>query len=291
MKAAVLHQAPGELAIEDVDLDSPGPEEVLIRVVASGLCHSDLHVMEGKMPMPRRHARPRGGGVVEAVGSHVSEFTPGDHVVGCRNVTATSATSACAAGASCASGGGLTYRADGTSRGRRGEQQSRRCPGSGGFAEQMLAHRNGIVKVPKELPLDLGALLGCAVVTGVGSALTARGCDRVDRRRDRLRRNRAQHHPGRRAGRRRADHRRRPQPEKLELARMFGATDTVDAAETRSGRGGARADRRRRRRRVRGDRACQHRRPGFPDDPSRLRRLPRRRAAGGRRCSSCRARS
>jgi S-(hydroxymethyl)glutathione dehydrogenase/alcohol dehydrogenase len=52
MKAAILHQAPGALVIEDVELDSPGPDEVLIRVVASGLCHSDLHFMEGKLPWP-----------------------------------------------------------------------------------------------------------------------------------------------------------------------------------------------------------------------------------------------
>jgi S-(hydroxymethyl)glutathione dehydrogenase / alcohol dehydrogenase len=84
MKAAVLNRIPGELEIEDVSIDAPGPNEVLIRVAASGLCHSDLHFMEGlwptRLPAVMGH---EGAGVVEAVGAGVDYVKPGDHVITC----------------------------------------------------------------------------------------------------------------------------------------------------------------------------------------------------------------
>jgi S-(hydroxymethyl)glutathione dehydrogenase/alcohol dehydrogenase len=108
--------------------------------------------------------------VVAAVGADVTEFEPGDHVVGCLNVHC-NACRQCTAGRTwlCERRRALTLRADGTSRVRRGDQPVTQMSGLGGFAEEMLVHRNGIVKVPHELPLELGALLGCAVITGVGS--------------------------------------------------------------------------------------------------------------------------
>jgi S-(hydroxymethyl)glutathione dehydrogenase / alcohol dehydrogenase len=175
MRAAILEELPGELVIDDVTLAAPGPDEVLIRTVACGLCHSDLHVMENKLPMvPPVLLGHEAAGVVVEVGSNVDEFAPGDHVVGCLNVHC-NACRQCTSGRTflCERRRSLTMRADGTSRVRRGEQSVTQMSGLGGFAEQMLAHRNGIVKVPAELPLELGALLGCAVVTGVGSVFNA----------------------------------------------------------------------------------------------------------------------
>ena len=87
MRAAILENVPGELVISDVTLMDVGPDEVLVHTAACGLCHSDLHVMEGKMPMPAPILLGHeASGVVEAVGSDVTEFAPGDHVVGCLNV-------------------------------------------------------------------------------------------------------------------------------------------------------------------------------------------------------------
>ena len=84
MKAAVLNEIPGSLHIEDVSIDSPGPREVLVRTVAAGLCHSDLHFMEGTyttaVPAVLGH---ESAGVVEAVGSMVDYVQPGDHVITC----------------------------------------------------------------------------------------------------------------------------------------------------------------------------------------------------------------
>ena len=171
MRAAILESLPGDLVIDEVTLTDPGPDEVLVRTHACGLCHSDLHVMENKLPMPPPVLLGHeAAGVVVAVGSDVDEFAPGDHVVGCLNVHC-NACRQCTAGRTwlCERRRALTFRADGTSRVRRGEQQVTQMSGLGGFAEEMLVHRNGIVKVPDELPLELGALLGCAVITGVGS--------------------------------------------------------------------------------------------------------------------------
>src|ERR1700756_1687784 len=81
VKDAILEQIPGELVIDDVQIGSVGPHEVLVRTVASGLCHSDLHFMEGKYPAPVPTVLGHeSAGVVEAVGSQVSYVQPGDHV-------------------------------------------------------------------------------------------------------------------------------------------------------------------------------------------------------------------
>src|SRR5829696_4366769 len=87
MKAAVLNQQPGALDIEELRIDDPGRHEVLVRTVGTGLCHSDLHFMEGlfplKVPAVLGH---ESAGVVEAVGDDVSHVAPGDHVVCCLSI-------------------------------------------------------------------------------------------------------------------------------------------------------------------------------------------------------------
>ena len=171
MRAAILETIPGDLVIDDVTLTAPGPDEVLVRNAACGLCHSDLHVMENKLPMPPPVLLGHeAAGVVTAVGSDVAEFVPGDHVVACLSAHCNTC-SQCTRGRSwlCEQRRELNVRADGTSRVLRGEQQLTQMSGLGGFAEEMLVHRNAIVKVTDDLPLELGALLGCAVITGVGS--------------------------------------------------------------------------------------------------------------------------
>ena len=87
MKAAVLCDQPGDLEIENLRIDAPGPNEVLIQTMGAGLCHSDLHFMEGlfrtPLPMVMGH---ESAGVVEAAGSDVSYVAPGDHVVACLSI-------------------------------------------------------------------------------------------------------------------------------------------------------------------------------------------------------------
>ncbi len=175
MRAAVLTAAPGELEICDVNIDGPGPDEVLIRTAACGLCHSDLHVMEGLLPVPLPSVLGHeAAGVVEAVGSDVNEFKPGDRVVSCLSMFCGSC-SECQIGRTwlCEMRGFMGRPQDATPRLSNEDGAVNQMTGLGGFAEQMLVHRNAVVAVPDEIPLDCASLLGCAVVTGVGSVINA----------------------------------------------------------------------------------------------------------------------
>ena len=84
MKAAVMRAVGEPLGIEDIRIDVPAPREVLVRTVATGVCHSDLHVLEGSLPNPTPTVLGHEpAGVVEAVGAEVRHVAPGDHVIGC----------------------------------------------------------------------------------------------------------------------------------------------------------------------------------------------------------------
>ena len=174
MQAAVFYAPQQALQIEELAIDKPRAHEVLIRVAASGLCHSDLHMMNGDIPCPRPLVLGHeAAGIVEAVGSEVREVKAGDHVVCCTAMY-------CGSCNFCLSGRSNLC----TSRpGRKGDDPSALSllngqklvqHGSvGGFAEQMLVHEHGIVKLPPEVPLDRAALLGCGVLTGVGGVFNA----------------------------------------------------------------------------------------------------------------------
>lgn len=172
MKAAVLYEVGKPMAIENVSLDDPRPDEVRIRVAASGLCHSDYHFMVGDMPHPLPVVLGHeAAGIVEAVGENVRSLVPGDHVVSC-------ITGFCSGCEQCL--GGYSYRCDnkpvrpmqaGRSRIRLGDQPVYQFGQLGGFAEEMLVHVNSVTKVPREMPLDRAATLGCAVITGFGAAV------------------------------------------------------------------------------------------------------------------------
>lgn len=172
MKAAVLNSQPGKLDIEDVDIDDPGPREVLIRTVAAGLCHSDLHFLEALYPHPMPAVLGHeSAGVVEAVGRDVHDVAPGDHVITCLSVF-------CGHCEQCLSGHmslcerkntELIRPSDGPSRlSRRGETMNQYLHLSS-FAEQMLVHEHAVVKISKDMPLDRAALIGCGVTTGLGA--------------------------------------------------------------------------------------------------------------------------
>jgi S-(hydroxymethyl)glutathione dehydrogenase/alcohol dehydrogenase len=178
MKAAVFRKVHAPLTIEEVDVDKPWGREVLVRTVATGVCHSDLHIVDGL----GRYALDRpfvlgheGAGVVEAVGAEVTTVRPGDHVVACLS-------GFCGTCEQCLSGhpnlcvGGLVSRPEsGTSRLSQQGEPFRSFAGIGSYAERMLLHENSIVKIDRELPLDRAALVGCGVLTGVGAALRTSG--------------------------------------------------------------------------------------------------------------------
>ena len=172
MKAAVLNAIPGQLEIEDVAIDSPGPREVLVRTAAAGLCHSDLHFMEGKYPHPCPAVLGHeSAGVVEAVGTDVRYVQPGDHVITCLSAF-------CGYCEQCISGH-LSLCENKNTDLVRGKDQPPRLSRDGekintflhlsSFAEQMLVHEHALVKIDKEMPLDKAALIGCGVTTGMGA--------------------------------------------------------------------------------------------------------------------------
>jgi S-(hydroxymethyl)glutathione dehydrogenase / alcohol dehydrogenase len=171
MKAAVFHGALQPLTIEDVEIDQPINREVLVRVVASGVCHSDLHFVDGLYPM---HAPAilghEAAGVVEAVGDQVEEFQPGDHVIACLSLFC-GRCDYCLTGATHLCSQRPTRKQDEKPRLSWKGQALTQFANLSGYAEKMLVHENAIVKIRGDMPLDRAALIGCGVTTGVGAAL------------------------------------------------------------------------------------------------------------------------
>ncbi|MFI5353392.1 MAG: Zn-dependent alcohol dehydrogenase [Candidatus Binatales bacterium] len=173
MKAALFHGAKQPLAIEQVEIDKPNGREVLVRTVAAGVCHSDLHFVDGlfalNAPAILGH---ESAGVVEEVGDRVTYVQPGDHVIACLSVF-------CGHCDQCLSG--HPNRCANRAELQRGKTERPRLSQDGkpviqfadiaGYAEKMLLHENAVVKITKEMPLDKAALIGCGVTTGVGAAL------------------------------------------------------------------------------------------------------------------------
>ncbi|WP_144155348.1 zinc-dependent alcohol dehydrogenase family protein [Paraburkholderia sp. BCC1885] len=166
------------LAIETVDLAPPGPGEVLIRIAAAGICHSDLSVVEGLRPRPLPMViGHEAAGVVEEVGPYVTDLQPGDHVVsvfvaacGHCNPCASGRPALCEPGALAGTAGALL--GGGRRLSRNGEALNHHS-GISAFAEYATVSRHSLVKVDREIALEEAALFGCAVLTGVGSAVNA----------------------------------------------------------------------------------------------------------------------
>ena len=172
MKAAVLREVGKPLQIEDVQINKPGPHEVLIRTAAAGLCHSDLHFIQGSYPtaLPAVLGH-ESAGIVEQIGSEVRTVKVGDHVITCLSAY-------CGHCESCLTGRLSLCVSPETKRGA--EDEPRLSNGAGpvaqflnlsSFAEQMLIHEHACVAIRKDMPLDRAALIGCSVMTGVGAAV------------------------------------------------------------------------------------------------------------------------
>jgi S-(hydroxymethyl)glutathione dehydrogenase/alcohol dehydrogenase len=232
MKAAVLIEPGKPLVIEQVNIAKPGPHEVLIRTAACGLCHSDLHFIEGTYP----HALPaipghEAAGIVEAVGSEVRTVKVGDAVVTCLSAFCGHC-EYCVTGRMSLCLGAETRRKPGEA------PRLTRPDGSminqmlnlSAYAEMMLIHEHACVAISPDMPLPQASVIGCAVTTGAGTIFNACkltpgetvaviGCGGVG-----LATINAAKIAG--AGRIIAVD---PIPEKRALAMKLGATDTVDA--------------------------------------------------------------
>lgn len=162
------------LTIGEVDLDGPGPGEVLIRIAAAGLCHSDLSVINGDRPRPLPMVLGHeASGVVVETGSGVDDLAPGDHVV-CVFVPSCGHCAPCAGGrpALCepaAEHNGKGDLVSGARRLSRNGSPLNHHLGVSAFADHATVSRHSLVQIDREVPLDIAALVGCAVLTGAGA--------------------------------------------------------------------------------------------------------------------------
>jgi S-(hydroxymethyl)glutathione dehydrogenase / alcohol dehydrogenase len=182
MRAAVLYEAQTPMTIEEVSLDGPRDDEVLVQVKATGACHSDYHVIDGSwhgtgypFPMILGH---EAAGIVEKVGADVTSIKAGDHVI-------LSFAPSCGRCRMCTIGqphlcSGMRSAPgtfpDGTRRHRKADLEINSFGrGMSSFAEYSVVHQSAAIKIAPEMPMEGAALIGCAVMTGVGAVLnTAR---------------------------------------------------------------------------------------------------------------------
>lgn len=234
MKAAIFREIGRPMSIEDISIDKPIGREVLVRLHAVGVCHSDLHVMNGDLPHPLPAVLGHeAAGIVEQVGPEVHTVKPGDHVVVCLTFHCGHCEQ-CHGGNSHRCASPEATRADGQPPRLYNAQESiASFMSMGAFAEQILVHDSGCVVMRPDMPFDRACLISCGVTTGLGAVMrTANvrpgetvaviGCGGVG-----LAAINGAQLAG--AGRIIAIDQ---IPAKLELARTFGATDTVCSTQT-----------------------------------------------------------
>ena len=177
MKAAVFYQYNAPLKVEEIEIDKPKRGEVLVKLAASGVCHSDLSVINGTIPFPPPPAvlGHEGAGIVEEVGGDVTAVKPGDHVI-------LSWRPSCGKCGYCVTGRPQLcqtiampllqgYLPDGTSRLHKAGRDIMHFTGVSSFAEYAVVPETGIVKIRPDVPLEAAALVGCGVMTGVGAVI------------------------------------------------------------------------------------------------------------------------
>ena len=178
IKAAVARESRAPLSLENLEIEAPRPEEILVKVVATGVCHTDIVVRDGMLPTPLPVVLGHeGAGVVEAVGAAVTKVKPGDHVVMTFN--------ACGQCPSCREHAPsycheffprnfFAARVDGTSAlSKKGERVNGNFFGQSSFATHAICHEINVVKVPADAPLELLGPLACGVQTGAGAVMNA----------------------------------------------------------------------------------------------------------------------
>jgi len=177
MKAAVLYELNSPLRVEEVSLDELGDQEVLVKLVATGLCYSDLHYIHGHAPVPMPVVLGHeGAGIVEKVAPGVTTLQPGDHVVlmvawscGKCHFCVEGRPDMCSSQwIVCNMMGTLP---SGAKRLRKGNQELNHFFCQSSFAEYAVVHERTAIKVREDAPLDVVCLLGCGTATGIGCVL------------------------------------------------------------------------------------------------------------------------
>ena len=170
MKAAVLYEAKTPLRVEELELDEPGPGEVLVKMMASGVCHSDWHVVKGEwtfheLPSVLGH---EGAGIVESVGPNVTVVRPGDHVI-------LSWKTSCGLCEMCQKGWPNLCDNSPATRSkpivRATETIVNQMSGLGTFGSYTVVPEVAAVPIDKDVPFPQAALVGCSFTAGVGAAI------------------------------------------------------------------------------------------------------------------------
>ena len=173
MRAALLHNTGDETLeiVDDIEVDAPGPGEVTIKIEATGVCHSDLHAMEGSLPQPAPFVPGHeGAGIISAVGEGVTALAEGDHVVvawsppcgKCNNCVERKQPHLCVM---------IQFAIAGTPRFTRNGEPVFGMAGTGTFAEYLTVPQEAAIKIDDDIPFEIASLIGCGVSTGVGAAI------------------------------------------------------------------------------------------------------------------------
>lgn len=182
IKAAVARGPSEPFTIESVELDDPGPDEILVKIVGVGLCHTDLAAREQLIPTPLPAVfGHEGSGIVEKVGVNIDTVVPGDHVVLSYHSCGTCGPCKDGAPSYCELFPFLNFsgvRLDGSHTTHKGEEAiSANFFGQSSFATFALAYQSNVVKVPKSVPLEILGPLGCGIQTGAGGVMRALACE------------------------------------------------------------------------------------------------------------------
>ena len=178
MKAAVLREHNKPLVIEEVQVSKPGPREVLVRTVAAGVCHSDVHFMDGSYPyMLPTILGHESAGIVEEVGSSVTYVKKGDHVITCLSAFCGHCDKCLTGHLSLCSSPDVSRKEDEESRLIQDSNPIHQFLNLSSFAEMMLIHEHALVKVREDMPFDRAALIGCSTTTGVGAVFHTAGVE------------------------------------------------------------------------------------------------------------------
>jgi aryl-alcohol dehydrogenase len=176
--AAVARESGGDLSIEELDLDDPRPHEIVVRVVGTGVCHTDIICRDQWFPVPLPLVLGHeGSGVVERVGSDVTLVEPGDHVVMSLRSCGTCEFCRTAPPGYCSSHYDLNFsgrRPDGSATLHRGDEEiNGHFFSQSSFATHALVTEYNVVKVRDDVPLELLGPLGCGIQTGAGSVINS----------------------------------------------------------------------------------------------------------------------
>ena len=183
MKAAVLYDRAKPLQVEEVTLDEPKEQEVLVKMVATGVCHTDYHVVTGDIGLPLPIVLGHeGAGIVEKIGPGVTTLQPGDHVVlvviwscGKCAYCARGMPSQCPMGFMSLGSETLPQPGGGKRLRNKDNQELGHFFNQSSFAEYAVVHERTAIKIRDDAPLEVACLLGCGTTTGVGSALNLAG--------------------------------------------------------------------------------------------------------------------